>query len=121
MSRLNRFTVGLSLGAAVSPLLGLADRTPLRLIAFGAGSVLVTLILAAVALAGGLLALRPLVVLAGAGFGAAAILLVVQLSLGGTNTLGGDGSTVGLFLGFAVGLLAVGLVRVTPSTTERAH
>jgi hypothetical protein len=121
MNRLDRSVVGLGVGAAVSPLLGLADRTPLRLIAFGTGSVLVTLILAAVAVAGGYLALRPLVVLAGAGFGIAAILLVVQLSVGGTNTLSGDGSTAGLFLGFAVGLLAVGLVRVPISTTERAY
>jgi hypothetical protein len=121
MSRLDRSAVGLGLGAAVSPLLGLADRTPLRLIAFDMGAVLVTLILAAIAVVGGFLRLQPLIVLAGAGFGAAATLLVVELSLGDTNTLGGDGSTVGLFLGFAVGLLAVGLVRVPASTIERAQ
>ncbi len=118
--RLDRSAAGLGLGAAASLLLGVADRTPLRLIAFGTGAVLVVLVLAAVAVAGGLLAIRPLVALAGAGFGAAAALQVVQLSLGGTNTLGGDGSTVGLLLGFAVGLLAVGLVRV-PDSIERGH
>lgn len=109
MTRLDRAAVVLGVGAAASLLLGVAERTPLRLIAFGPGAVAVTLGLAVVAVAGGLLGVRALVALAGAGFAAAAVLLVVQLSVGGANTLGGDGSTVGVFLGFAVGLLAVGL------------
>jgi hypothetical protein len=101
--------IGLGIGAAASPLLDIAEQPPLRLITFGAVGVVVTLVLAAAAIAGGYLRLRPLVLLAGAGFLAAAVTQVVQASLGGTNTLGGDGSTVGLHLGFAVGLLAVGL------------
>ena len=108
MNRLDRAAVALGVGAAASPLLGLADRTPLRLIAFGTGAVLAAVGLAVLAVAGGWLGIRLLVVLAGAGFAAGAVLEVVQLSLGGTNTLGGDGSTVGVFLGFAVGMLAVG-------------
>ena len=56
---------------------------------------------AGVAIVAGLLRLRPLVVLAGLGFLAGTVLQVVQASLGGTNTLGGDGSTAGLHLGFA--------------------
>jgi hypothetical protein len=110
--RLDRAAVVLGVGAAASPLLGIAGRPPLKLIAFGIGAVLVALLLGALAVAGGLLSKRALVVLAGAGFAAAAVLLVVTQSLGISNALGGDGSTFGVFLAFAVGLLAVGLARV---------
>ena len=113
--RLDRAAVVLGVGAAVSPLLGIAGRPPLKLIAFGLGAVLVALLLGALAVVGGLLSKRVLVVLAGTGFAAAAVLLVVQLSLGFSNTLGGDGSTVGIFLAFAVGLLPVGLAREVPT------
>jgi hypothetical protein len=78
----------------------------------------VTLILAVVAVTGGVLTIRPIVLVAGAGFLVAAVLQVVQLSLGGTNTLGGDGSTVGLCLGFAVGLLAVGSAARSSRSTD---
>lgn len=118
--RLDRSAVALGAAAAASPLLGVADRPPLRLIAFGVGAVLVALVLGALAVAGGIFSRRPLVLLAGAGFAAAATLLVVQLSLGITNTLGGDGSTFGVFLGFAVGLLAIGLVRHPPTETNES-
>ncbi len=110
--RLDRAAVALGVGAAASPLLGIAGRPPLKLIAFGLGAVLVALVLGALAVAGGLLSQRALVVIAGAGFAAAAALLVLQLSLGSSNPIGGDGSTVGIFLAFAVGLLPVGLARV---------
>ena len=76
------------------------------------GAVLVAPFLGALAVVGGLLSKRALVVLAGAGFAAAAVFLVVQVSLGISNTLGGDGSTVGMFLAFAIGLLPVGLALV---------
>jgi hypothetical protein len=46
---------------------------------------------------------------------AAVVMLVVQLSVGNSNTLGGDGSTVGIFLAFAVGLLPVGLAKEVPT------
>jgi hypothetical protein len=114
-SRLDRAAVVLGVGAAASPLLGIAGRSPLKLITFGLGAVIVALLLGAVAVTGGLLSKRALVVLAGAGFAAAAVLLVVQLSLGNSNTLGGDGSTVGIFLAFAVGLLPVGLAKELPT------
>jgi hypothetical protein len=118
--RLDRAAVVLGVGAAASPLLGIAGRPPLKLIAFGIGAVLVALLLGALAVAGGLLSKRALVVLAGAGFAAAAVLLVVTQSLGISNALGGDGSTFGVFLAFAVGLLAVGLARV-PVTESTNH
>jgi hypothetical protein len=118
--RLDRAAVVLGVGAAASPLLGIAGRPPLKLIAFGIGAVLVALLLGALAVAGGLLSKRALVVLAGAGLAAAAVLLVVTQSLGISNALGGDGSTFGVFLAFAVGLLAVGLARV-PVTESTNH
>jgi hypothetical protein len=73
-----------------------------------------------VALVGGLLAgvagwfgLRPLVLVTGAGFLAAA---VVQALLIGRHSdpFGGDGSTVAFWLALGIGLLALGL---TPRTT----
>jgi hypothetical protein len=118
--RLDRAAVVLGVGAAASPLLGIAGRPPLKLIAFGIGAVLVALLLGALGVAGGLLSKRALVVLAGAGFAAAGVLLVVTQSLGISNALGGDGSTFGVFLAFAVGLLAVGLARV-PVTESTNH
>lgn len=111
MNRLDSCAIGLGIGAAASPLLDIAERAPLKLLTLGAVGVATTLVLAASAVVGGLLHLRSLVVLAGMGFLAAAVPQVVHTSLGGTNTLGGDGSTVGLHLGFAAGLLAVGLTR----------
>jgi hypothetical protein len=118
--RLDRAAVVLGVGAAASPLLGIAGQPPLKLIAFGIGAALVALLLGALAVAGGLLSKRALVVLAGAGFAAAAVLLVVTQSLGISNALGGDGSTFGVFLAFAVGLLAVGLAQV-PVTESTNH
>ncbi|QNE21364.1 hypothetical protein F1D05_29895 [Kribbella qitaiheensis] len=115
--RLDRSAIALGVGAAASPLLGLGSQTPPRLITLGTIGVIVTLVLAITALAGGYLHVRPLIMAAGAGFVAAAVLQTVQASLGGANTLGGDGSIVALYLGFAVGLLAIGLVPVTSATS----
>ncbi|NIJ12490.1 hypothetical protein FHU38_002834 [Saccharomonospora amisosensis] len=74
------------------------------------GRALVLLVVAgAVAVAGGLLAIRAVVVAAGAAFLAAAIAQLVQLG-GNTNWLEGNGSTCSLLLGLGAGLLVVGLV-----------
>jgi hypothetical protein len=119
--RLDRCAAGLGAGAAASLLLSIADRAPLRLFTVGGAGVIVTLVLAAVAVAGGILHLRVLVILAAAGFAAAVVLQVVQSSLGGTNTLGGNGSSVALHLGFAVGLFAVGLAAAPVSESADDH
>ncbi|MCP3818651.1 hypothetical protein NLX86_11125 [Streptomyces sp. A3M-1-3] len=114
-----RTAVGLGLGAAASTVLGIADGTPWRLVTLGGTGTLVLLILAAVAIAAGLSGVRALIVLAGTGFLAAAVLQLVQIGWTGANLLGGDGSTVALLLGFAVGLLALGLApAVTPAATQ---
>lgn len=110
-NELGRAAVGLGVGAAASVLLGLGARQPWRLVTIGGIGILVILALAALAVAGGRLRQRGLVLLAGLGFLAAAALQLVQATLGGTNTLGGDGSTIGLLLGFGVGLITVGLTQ----------
>jgi hypothetical protein len=111
MDDLDRAAVALGVGAAASTLLGLAPRIPFHLVGIGALGMVVILLLAAAGIAGGLTRRRALVVAAGAGFLAAAALQLVQATVGGANTLGGDGSTVALLLAFGVGLLTVGLAR----------
>jgi hypothetical protein len=67
---------------------------------------LLTVVLAALALAGAAAGLRRLVLVVGAGFGvmAVATLLVLEKS---ANVFGARGSNVSLFLGAAVGLVAL--------------
>jgi hypothetical protein len=69
----------------------------------------VLLVLGVLAMLGGLIGQRLIVIVAGAGFVAAAVLALVQWA-GGANWLAADGSTVALFGGWGIGLLAVGLV-----------
>ncbi|WP_455352079.1 Rv1678 family membrane protein [Streptomyces sp. SYSU K217416] len=106
-----RTAAGLGLGAAASGVLGIADALPWGIVTLGGTGTLILLLLAVVTVAAGLLALRALILLAGAGFLAASVLQLVQIGWTGANLLGGDGSTVALLLGFAVGLLALGAAR----------
>lgn len=79
---------------------------------------IVTLALAAIALLGGVSREPVIVVVAGLGFLAAASLVLVQAG-GGTNWLGGRGSTMSFFLAIGIGLLALALASRTtepPST-----
>ncbi|MQA10312.1 MAG: hypothetical protein GEU98_17510 [Pseudonocardiaceae bacterium] len=118
---LSRAAFGLGAGAAASVLLSLASGPPLRLISLNGIGVLIMIVLAALAMLGGLIGLRLLVALAGLGFLAAAALVVVQWAARGTNTLGGTGATMTLMLGFAIGLLAVGSVRDRPVENNSAR
>lgn len=125
-SAIGRTAAGLGIGAAASCVLAIADGPPWRLIALGWAGALVILVLAAVAVTAGLLESRALIVLAGAGFLVAAVVQLVQIAWTGANLLGGDGSTVALLLGFAVGLLALGLTsapddRDGPTSATRRH
>lgn len=70
----------------------------------------VLLVLGAIAAVGGLIGNRLIVIVAGAGFAAAAVVQLVQWGHA-TNWLAGDGSTASLLGGFGIGLLAVGLTR----------
>ncbi|MCP3757209.1 hypothetical protein [Streptomyces sp. TBY4] len=99
----------------MSSVLAIADGPPWGLVALGDAGTLVLLLLAAAAVAAGLSGVRSLIALAGAGFLAAAVLQLVQIGWTGANLLGGDGSTVALLLGFAVGLLALGLAPIPDS------
>ncbi|MGR8009179.1 Rv1678 family membrane protein [Streptomyces hypolithicus] len=108
-SAIARTAVGLGLGAAASVVLGIADAPPWRIVTLGGTGMLAVLILACLTVAAGLLGVRALIVLAGTGFLAATVLQLVQIGWTDANLLGGDGSTVALLLGFAVGLLALGL------------
>ncbi|MFD3939273.1 hypothetical protein ACFWSF_30520 [Streptomyces sp. NPDC058611] len=109
---------GLGVGAAACAVLGIADGPPWRIVTLGGAGTLVLLILAAAAVAAGISAVRGLIALAGAGFLAAAVLQLVQIGWTGANLLGGDGSTVALLLGFAVGLLALGLAPAPTADTD---
>jgi len=119
-ARVRRAAIGLGLGAAASTLFAIPERAPWRLVAFGGGGVIVTLVLAALAIGGGVLARRALVVAAGLGFAAAAVVQLVQLVLGAGAVLGQDGSTMALFLAFAVGLAAVGTAQYPTSEAAAA-
>jgi hypothetical protein len=63
---------------------------------------LATVVLGVLALAGSLFSRRPLLLAAGLGFGAAALLTLVQTG-GDTNWLGGRASTFAFFMAGAVG------------------
>ncbi|MEN8654820.1 hypothetical protein ABCR94_30575 [Streptomyces sp. 21So2-11] len=108
-SAVGRTAAGLGVGAAASSVLTIADGPPWGIVTLSGTGMLVLLILAAVAVTAGLSAMRMMIALAGAGFLAAAVLQLVQIGWTSANLLGGDGSTVALLLGFAVGLLALGL------------
>lgn len=115
-SAIGRTAAGLGIGAAASSVLAIADGPPWGLVALGGTGTLVLFVLAAAAVTAGLLESRVLIVLAGAGFLASAVVQLVQIAWTGANLLGGDGSTVALLLGFAAGLLALGL---TPAPDDR--
>lgn len=125
-SAIGRTAAGLGVGAAASSVLAIADGPPWGIVSLGGTGTLVLLLLAAVAVTAGLAGVRSLIVLAGAGFLAAAVLQLVQIGWTGANLLGGDGSTVALLLGFAVGLLALGLTtapddRDAPTSSMGRH
>lgn len=77
----------------------------------------VTIALGLLAVAGARLGNRVPVLVAGAGYLAAAALQLVQAGRD-TNWLGGNGSTFSLFLGLGVGLLAVALAPTLDSDPD---
>ncbi|MET3811856.1 hypothetical protein [Arthrobacter sp. UYEF3] len=84
----------------------------------GAG-LIVIVVLGILAVLGGVSRRRVLVIVAGAGFVAAAVIQLLQAGQP-VNWLGGDGSTLALMGGLGLGLLAVGLTPHTLSTaTDR--
>ena|SRR5215813_11373409 len=123
VERVNRAALVLGVGVLASGLFALVDRDQYRMVRLDGPGLVVLLVLGVLAVAGGWLGRRELVAAAGAGFAVAAVVQLVQLGRG-TNWLHGDGSTLSLFLGFAVGLLVLGLTPIPDAphrnrTTER--
>jgi hypothetical protein len=112
-SRLDR--VAVTLGAVSVLSAGfVVVRGDVQFVRLRGWGVAVALVLGVLAVAAGWTARRVLAAAAGAGFLVAAGLQVV-LWAGGVNRLDGDGSTVSLWLGLGVGLLAAGLApRIWP-------
>ncbi|WP_199434487.1 Rv1678 family membrane protein [Qaidamihabitans albus] len=111
MTRPDRAVVALGVAALLSTVFALSpgghlpyDFLQLR----GAGLVVVTAI-GILAVAGGLLRSRIVVLIAGAAFLGAAVVQLLQAGRD-TNWLEGNGSTLSLLLGLGVGLLVTGLV-----------
>jgi hypothetical protein len=105
------------LGAAsLLSLLFLLIKRELHFVEIPKAGIPVAIVLGVVAIAGGWLGSRVLTVVAGIGFAAAAILQVILQTAGSSLANGSNGSTLGLWLGLGVGLLAVGLTREPQST-----
>jgi hypothetical protein len=116
VERVWRSGLVLGVGAAACGLFALVEPIQYRLVRLDGWSLVVLFVLAAVAIAAGTLRRRQLLTVAGVGFLAAAAL---QLAVwGGSNPLGGDGSTVSLFAGFGLGLLALGLAPVPDLSSD---
>lgn len=116
-SPLDRAAVALGVCALAGGLFGwLTRESPPIDFALVRGATLAVLAsLGVVAVLGGVLRRRALVLLAGAGLALAALLQLLQLG-GSTNWLDGNGSTLSLMGGFGLGLLAVGLPPHDPTT-----
>jgi len=119
IERVNRAALVLGLGVLASGLFTLVHPIQYRLVQLRGWGLVVLLVLGVVAVAGAWLGRRELVAAAGAGFGVAAVVQLVQPGHS-TNWLRGDGSTLSLFLGFAVGLLVLGLTPIpdVPDSTR---
>ncbi len=110
--RLDAAAVALGVAGIACCLFTLPSETQYRLVRVEGAGLVALLLLSVLAVAGGRTHRRPLIVVAGAGFAAAAVLQLVQFGRG-TNWLSGDGSTFSLFLGLGAGLLTLGLVPLT--------
>lgn len=83
-----------------------------------AAGLVVVVVLGLLAVVGGWLDERTLVIAAGVGFLVAGALQLVLLAGGSSGFLGGNASTFSLWLGLGVGLIAVGLAAVPEMTQE---
>jgi len=102
-----RSGLALGVGGLACAVFTFVEPIQYRLVRVDGWSLVLLLVLAGGAIAAALLRSRRLLTVAGAGFVVAA---AVQLAVwAGSNPLGGDASTVSLFAGLGVGLLALGL------------
>src|SRR4029453_7752530 len=81
-----------------------------QLVQIGAIGLVVSLVLGLLAIAAGLLAERTFILAGGAGFLLAAGAQLVMLYGGSSGFLGGNASTISLWLALGVGLIALGMV-----------
>lgn len=110
VDRVWRSALVLGVGALACGLFAFVEPIQYRLVRLDGWSLLLLLVLAGGSVAAALLRSRPLLTGAGAGFVVAA---AAQLAVwGGSNPLGGDGSTVSLYAGIGIGLLALGLTQL---------
>jgi hypothetical protein len=114
-----KLAVGIGVGLALATLLAIPQGLPWHMIGLGVPGYLVVLALAAAAITGGWHERRSLVLITGFGLLAAAVFQLLELVIGGQNTLGGDLSTVSLLLGGAIGLVAIGSPRTAPQTVPQ--
>ncbi|WP_426976459.1 Rv1678 family membrane protein [Pseudarthrobacter sp. O4] len=93
---------------------------PVDLIHVRGAGLIVIVALGVLAVLGGVLRLRVLVIVAGTAFVAAAVIQLLQAGQA-VNLLGGDGSTLALMGGLGLGLLAVALTPRPLSTDRKTH
>ncbi len=116
--RFDRAAVVLGVAALLGSLFAFSTGgpAPVDLIHVRGAGLIVIVALGVVAVAGGVLRRRVLVIVAGAGFVAAAVIQLLQTGRA-VNWLGGDGSTLALMGGLGLGLLAVALTTPRPPLT----
>ena len=107
--RFARAAVLLGAVGLLSPAFALSTSSNNNFVTVQNGGLVVLVVLGALAVVGGTTDRMPLVLVAGLGFAAAALLQLVQLGRS-TNWLDGSGSTFSLLLALAVGLVTVGVV-----------
>jgi hypothetical protein len=93
-------------------------RGTFQLVQIGAAGLVVALVLGLLAVVGGWLDERTLMLAAGGGFLIAAAVQLVLLEGGSSGFLGGNASTFSLWLALGVGLIAVGVAAVPEATEE---
>ncbi|QHK19772.1 hypothetical protein GU243_08565 [Pseudarthrobacter psychrotolerans] len=119
--RFDRAAVVLGAAALLGSLFALSTGgpAPLDLIHVRGAGLIVIVALGVIAVLGGVLGLRVLVIVAGTAFVAAAVIQLLQAGQE-VNWLGGNGSTLALMGGLGFGLLAVGLTpRPLSTATDR--
>lgn len=114
---LDRAALVLGLVSVVSAVFVFVHGT-FQLVQIGAAGLVVALVLGLLAVVGGWLDERTLMLAAGAGFLIAAVVQLVLLEGGSSGFLGGNASTFSLWLALGVGLIAVGMAAVPEATEE---
>jgi hypothetical protein len=100
--------------ASLASLIFLVLKRELHFVLIPKPGIAVAVVLGLLAMLGGWLSNRVLVLVAAIGFLAAAVAQVVLQTQGASLAANSNGSTLGLWLGLGFGLLAIGLTRPQP-------